>query len=98
MTEAAKNAEEVIREHSVPSKVLWELAEKIERWEECFILIDLFNIVILSKDEDRMISLHSSMPDGWKIGDCVYSRYKDLPFFNELVESRRLHKAEIDYN
>ena len=55
-----------------------------------------FNIVILSKEEDRMISLHSSMPDGWQIGDCVYSRYKELPFFNELVESRRLHEAEID--
>ena len=97
MTKAAKNAEEVIREHSIPSKVLWEIAEKVECWEECFILIDLFNVVILSKKEDRMISLHSSMPDGWKIGDCVYSRYKELPFFNELVESRKLHKAEIKY-
>jgi len=94
MTEAAKTSGEVIREHSVPSKVLWEISQECDCWQDCLILIDLFTIVIVSKEEDRMIPFHSAMPEGWQIGDCVYSRYKGLPFFDELIESRRKHSAD----
>lgn len=50
-------------------------------------LIDLFTIVILSKSEDQMITLRSSMPSGWEVGDSVYARYDGLPFYDEIVES-----------
>ena len=62
MTEAAKSSEKVIREHSVPSKVLWDIAQEFNCWQDCLVLIDLFTIVILSKEEDRLIQHHSSMP------------------------------------
>ncbi len=91
MTIAAKTANQVIREHAVPSKVLWEVAQKCTCWQECEILINLFTIAILSKEEDRMVDHHSSMPDGWQVGGNVYARYEELPFYEELLESKKLH-------
>lgn len=97
MTLAAQASKKVIREHSIPSKVLWGLAQKSNSWQDCLVLFDLFTIVILSRDEDRMITHQSSMPEGWQVGDCVYARYRDLPFFDELIQSRIDHPAEADY-
>lgn len=34
-----------------------------------------------------MITLRSSMPSGWEVGDSVYARYDGLPFYDEIVES-----------
>ena len=90
MTADARKARHVIREHAVPSKVLWEIAQTSSCWQECEILIDLFTIVILSKSEDRMITHHSLMPNGWQIGDDVYARYGNLPLYDE-VRKRRSH-------
>lgn len=91
MTAAARTASHVIREHAVPSKVLWEIAQNCNCWQDCEILIDLFTIVIMSKAEDRMLSHRSSMPDGWQVGDNVYARYEHMPFYDELVESMKKH-------
>ena len=91
MTAAARTASQVIREHAVPSKVLWEIAQNCNCWQDCDILIDLFTVVILSKAEDRMLTHHSSMPDGWQVGDSVYARYENMPFYDELVESMKKH-------
>lgn len=91
MTVAAQTAKQVIREHSVPSKVLWEIAIKCNCWQDCEKLIDTFTVVILSAEENRMLTHHSSMPSGWKVGDNVYARYTEMPFLNELLESHEKH-------
>ena len=92
MTADARKARHVIREHAVPSKVLWEIVQTSSCWQDCEILIDLFTIVILSKSEDRMITHHSSMPNGWQIGDDVYARCENLPLYDEVVESAKKYE------
>lgn len=87
MTIASRTAKQVIREHSVPSKVLWEIANKCDHWQDCEVLIDTFTVVILTVQENAMLRHHSSMPDGWKVGDSVYARYEGMPFFDELFAS-----------
>ena len=95
MTTEAKKASHVIREHAVPSKVLWKIAQTSSCWQDCEILIDLFTIVILSKSEDRMITHHSSMPNGWQMGDSVYARYENMPFYDEIVESTKKYAKRL---
>tara|TARA_B110000211_G_C14023261_1_gene528637 strand:- start:804 stop:1331 length:528 start_codon:yes stop_codon:yes gene_type:complete len=95
MTANARIADQVIREHAVPSKVLWDIAQTCSCWQDCETLIELFTIVILSKSEDQMITLQSSMPNGWQIGDSVYARYEGLPFYDELIENVSKHVSQL---
>ncbi|MDB4235151.1 hypothetical protein N9828_01515 [bacterium] len=95
MTASARIADQVIREHAVPSKVLWEFSQTCSCWQDCETLIELFTIVILSKSEDQMITLKSSMPNGWQVGDSVYARYEGLPFYDELIESVSKHASQL---
>ena len=64
-------------------------------WQDCETLIEIFTIVILSKSEDQMITLQSSMPNGWQIGDSVYARYEGLPFYDELIENVSKHVSQL---
>lgn len=95
MTANATKANQVIREHAVPSKVLWEFAQTCSCWQDCETLIDLFTIVVLSKSEDQMITHRSSMPQGWQVGDSVYARYEGLPFYEEIMLSAANFTCQI---
>ena len=89
VTEAAKDVvanggRSILREHAVPSIILWNIAKRATKWEDCLIIIDLFTMVIMTREQDKMISLKKAMPEGWKVGDSVLARYEGLPFHSEV--------------
>lgn len=94
MTNAAQTADRVIREHAVPSLVLWQIAEEATRWQDCLEIINLFTVVILTKEQDRKIKYTSQMPPSWKRTGSVFARYEGLDFYDELVASAKAHPIE----
>ncbi len=87
MTNAARSATHVIREHAVPVIYLANMLKQSKDWRECLLVVDLFTIAVLAKHEDEALKYKTKMPAGWQPTDCRFARYADEPFYEEILGS-----------